>query len=106
MSSPEASSFAQPRASQHNGTRGSDTTAGSETPQSLAGESTTVSEAAPIKHELTGNSHRPIPTKGNPTSVNDFIDKQVEIVEKLNEHTNLLVNVILLAAMIFVAWVL
>ena len=81
-----------------------DNIAGSEQPQSLTGEPITTPEAAQTGHDFTRKSHHLKKTNKSLISVDDLTDKQVEIVAKLNEHSNLLVNIILLAAMVFMAW--
>jgi hypothetical protein len=64
--------------------------------------------APSTEYESTRESYHSNMTRGNPTStsINNIIDKQVEIVETLNDHSTLLVDIILLAAVIFVAWAL
>jgi ABC-type sugar transport system ATPase subunit len=104
-----------------------DATAGSEQPNISTREPNTTTEGAPTNHEPTRKSHRSKNTKKNAVSNKDLSDKQIEIVEKLgehsvtnnelkdkqieivaklNEHSLLLVQIILLAALISSAWVL
>ena len=81
-----------------------DTFPGSSQPHGLTGEPNTTRGAAQIGHDFTRESHRLKKTNKNLISVDNLTDKQIEIVAKLNEHSNLLVNIILLSAVIFVAW--
>jgi hypothetical protein len=70
------------------------------------GEPNLNPEAPSTEYESTRESHRSNMTKKTLISINNLIDKQIEIVEKLNDHSYLLVDIILLAAAIFIAWML
>lgn len=60
--------------------------------------------AAETRHDFTRKSHHLKKTNNNLISVDNLTDKQIEIVVKLNEHSNLLVDIILLVALVFMAW--
>ena len=81
-----------------------DNISGSEQPQSLTGEPITTPEAAQTGHDFIRKSHHLKKTNNNLISVDNLTDKQIEIVVKLNEHSNLLVDIILLVALVFMAW--
>ena len=68
------------------------------TPNSAAAAA--AAAAAETGHDFARKSHHLTKTNNNLISVDNLTD----IVVKLNEHSNLLVNIILLAAMVFMAW--
>jgi hypothetical protein len=82
-----------------------------EVPQSLVSKVRTTpnsaaaaAAAAETGHDFARKSHHLTKTNNNLISVDNLTDKYIEIVVKFNEHSNLLVNIILLAAMVFMAW--
>jgi hypothetical protein len=83
-----------------------DITSGSIQPHSLTGEPNTAPGAAQTGHDFTRKSHHLKETSESLISVDNLTDKLTEIVAKLNEHSNLLVNIILFAAVILIAWAL
>jgi hypothetical protein len=83
-----------------------DLTSASEQQYSFPGEPYLTPEAASTSVESTREPRHSNVAEKMPISVNNLRDKQVEIVAKLNEHSTLLVNIILLVVVIFVSWAL
>ena len=102
----ETNSTSNTMSSSENAAGSVDNISGSEQPQSLTGEPITTPEAAQTGHDFIRKSHHLKKTNKSLISVDNLTDKQVEIVAKLNKHSNLIVNIILFAAVILIAWAL
>jgi hypothetical protein len=106
MSSSEdiAAAVIQPtKATRHNADGAFDAVPASESLYSSTRDPTTTTEAATSTiHGVP--SHHSKKTTRNAISIDNLTDKQIEIVTKLNKHSNLLVQIFLLAAVVFMAW--